>query len=216
ESRVLHEVRSPALRAPRHRPERASARQAHLSRPVGRRRGGDRHQCRRRCPGRRARGLPDVARTVGGGDGRGLRGAAPRTGRHDAGVALGPPHGHRPGQEGGAVAWPGPRDHAHREPRRRRPPADRPGPARRARLRRLAVLLPRRALRQREQLAHRRRQPHLLGVRHPAGAHRHPRPARRLPDVRGVADPLGAGLHRRPLRHPVQRVGLQAGQRLVL
>ena len=37
-----------------------------------------------------------------------------------------------------------------------------------------------------------------------------------LHDLRRVADPVGPGVHPGHLRHPLQRVELQAGQRLVL
>ncbi len=70
----------------------------------------------------------------------------------------------------------------------------------------------------RERVAHRRRQPELLGVRHPAGAARLQdglgRP--RLGDQPGHPDPLGPGLHPGPLRHALRRLELQAGPQLVL
>ncbi len=70
-----------------------------------------------------------------------------------------PPRGRRPGQGAGARRGRRPHDVGPREPRRRRPARDRPGAARRVRVRRRPVRLPRLAVHPRVELDRERRQP---------------------------------------------------------
>ncbi|CAA9378567.1 MAG: Secreted protein precursor, partial [uncultured Nocardioides sp.] len=217
---------------PEVRPEAPRARQAQgAPRPVP----GPPHQPRphrRRCcrdrgergqrGAERSRGHPDGRRRrhrcggpvdLGGHpDGRGAR--PPR--RAGAGLTVGPPGPARRRQGCGAVGRPGARRDPRGEPRRRGPPRHRPRPPAPLRLRLLPVLVPRLALRQRVRLARRRGQPHLVGVRHPAGADPAARPAGRLHDLGRVPDPVGPRVHPGHLRHPVLRLVVQAGQQLVL
>ena len=71
---------------------------------------------------------------------------------------------------------------------------------------------------ERERLERARRQPVVVRLRHPAGAARLEDGLGRLGlgEQRGHPDPVGPRLHPGPLRQPVQRLGLQAGPRLVL
>jgi hypothetical protein len=74
------------------------------------------------------------------------------------------------------------------------------------------------ALWTKERLGRPRRQPDLLGLRHPAGAARREDGdrGRRLGDQPGDADPVGTGLHRGRVRHSLRRLGALAGRQLVL
>ena len=104
-----------------------------------------------------------------------------------------------------------PGDDPPREHRRRRPARHRPGAAAAVRLLLRPVRLPGLAVGGRERLARRRRQPDLLGLRHPAGAARLQdglgRP--RLGDQPGHPDHVGPRLHPGPLRLALRRLGFK-------
>ena len=103
--------------------------------------------------------------------------------------------GHRPGQGRRAARERRPGRRPDREADADATPATSPGRCCRLRLLRQPVLLPRPALRRRERLARRRRQPDVRGVRHPAGAARREDGLRRrrLGDQPGDPDQWGLG-----------------------
>ena len=132
-----------------------------------------------------------------------------RSDRRDAG---------RPGQGGGAVPADGPAVTRTEDLPTSDPRDDRQGAARRVRLLLGPVRLPRLPLTRRERLARRRRQPDVVGVRHPAGAARAPRWPRPAPTGPPTRSPRSAGAWAtsRTATAALRRLGPQPVRRLVL